>query len=382
MKIVFVSNYLNHHQLPVAIEMCKRAEEYHFIATQPISQERLSLGYVDMNSNYPWVIKAYESLEEWQKAETIIESADIVIFGAAPDRLIRKRLKQKKIVFYYSERIYKKKCEWYKWPLRLIKNFFKINRHKNSYMLCASAYTATDYAKTFSFWNKTYKWGYFVEVKKHRNIIELISKKKKGSILWVARFIDWKHPEIPIEIVDRLKKNGYAVQLNMIGNGIMQETISNKIRELGLEDSVHMLGSMSPEMVRTHMEQSEIFLFTSDRNEGWGAVLGEAMNSACAVVASHMIGATPFLIKNNENGLVYKDGNVEELYSKVKWLLDNPEQCMRLGKKAYETMTEQWNPEFATDRIISLYEDLKATGKCNRFQSGPCSRAERIEEKI
>ena len=33
------------------------------------------------------------------------------------------------------------------------------------------------------------------------------------------------------------------------------------------------------------MEQADIYLFTSDRNEGWGAVANEAMNSACAMVA-------------------------------------------------------------------------------------------------
>ena len=49
------------------------------------------------------------------------------------------------------------------------------------------------------------------------------------------------------------------------------------------------------------MEKSEIFLFTSDKGEGWGAVLNESMNSACAVVASHAIGSVPFLLKDGEN---------------------------------------------------------------------------------
>ena len=37
-----------------------------------------------------------------------------------------------------------------------------------------------------------------------------------------------------------------------------------------------MLGSMTPEQVREHMEESILFLFTSDFGEGWGAVLNEA----------------------------------------------------------------------------------------------------------
>ena len=65
MKIVFVSNFLNHHQLPVALEMDKLTEHhYTFVATERINQERLSLGYEDMNQSYPWVIRTYESREE------------------------------------------------------------------------------------------------------------------------------------------------------------------------------------------------------------------------------------------------------------------------------------------------------------------------------
>ena len=42
--------------------------------------------------------------------------------------------------------------------------------------------------------------------------------------------------------------------------------------------------------------------------DGWGAVANEAMNSACALVAGHMIGAVPYLIRQGENGLIYEDG--------------------------------------------------------------------------
>ena len=63
------------------------------------------------------------------------------------------------------------------------------------------------------------------------------------------------------------------------------------------------------------MEKSSIYLFTSNFDEGWGAVLNESMNSACAVISSHAAGATPFLISHNINGLLYTSGDVDELTS-------------------------------------------------------------------
>ena len=95
MKIAFISNYLNHHQLPFCIEMCKKTNnEFYFIATQTISKERLSLGYEDMNAKYPFVIETYKNNAEKQKALEYAKKCDIVIIGSAPDEYIEERLKE------------------------------------------------------------------------------------------------------------------------------------------------------------------------------------------------------------------------------------------------------------------------------------------------
>ena len=49
MKIVFISNYFNHHQEPISKEFSLQAKEYYFVATEPIGKDRLNLGYEDMN---------------------------------------------------------------------------------------------------------------------------------------------------------------------------------------------------------------------------------------------------------------------------------------------------------------------------------------------
>ena len=100
------------------------------------------------------------------------------------------------------------------------------------------------------------------------------------------------------------------------------------------------------------MEESEIFLFTSDRNEGWGAVLNESMNSACAVVANCAIGSVPFLLNNGDNGYIYKDGDVDDLYNKVKSLLDNADERKCIAKNAYATMVDEWNAENAAQSAL------------------------------
>ena len=324
----------------------------------------------------PYVLQNYADVAERQKCQQIIDDADVVIWGSAPRNLIEPRLKNKRLTFYYSERIYKKKCPIYKLPVHFLRNLKNIIRHKNLYILCASAYTASDYAKTFSFINKTYKWGYFPQLKTYESIDNVIDTKEKHSILWVSRYIDWKHPEIPVAVAKRLRDEGYDFELKMIGAGELFEQTKVDVANSGLDSVVKVLGPVKASEVRGYMEESEIFLFTSDRNEGWGAVLNESMNSACAVVANVAIGSVPFLLKDGENGYIYKDDDIDDLYNKVKLLLDNADERKRISKNAYATMIDEWNAENAARKFVGLCEKMLA-GEYKPFpyESGVCSRA-------
>jgi len=99
-------------------------------------------------------------------------------------------------------------------------------------------------------------------IKNFSDINALIDSKQKGSILWVARLINLKHPEIAVEMARRLKRDGYVFNMKLIGNGELEGNIRSMIDKYSLGDCVHMLGAMRPELVRKHMEKSEIFLFT------------------------------------------------------------------------------------------------------------------------
>lgn len=374
--LTFFSNFLLHHQTPFCEAMVRLlGDNFKFVATEKIPQERLDMGYKDLSKSVDYAVNSYESEENYKKALKLGLDSDVVIIGSAPDEFIKERLKQNKLTFRYYERFFKE-GRWRILDPRVLKAHYQQDfkyRKKNLYMLCASAYTAPDCWFIFSYPNKTYKWGYFPPVKKYDDIEEILKLKRPASILWTARFIKLKHPEAPLYVAKRLKDEGYNFTLNIIGSGELEQKIKGNIAKNGLDDCVKLLGTMSPEKVREYMERSEIFLFTSDKNEGWGAVINESMNSACAVVASRAIGSVPYLIKNGENGLIYKDGNLKDLYNKVKFLLDNREQRENLGVNAYKTLKDTWNADVAAERLIKLIETIKE-GKDTPFKDGPCSK--------
>lgn len=373
MKFVFVSNYFNHHQRPFCEKMYELlSDDFVFISTSVMRDERRKLGYTE--GNYPkYVLLSYENEEKRQEANYLINEADVVVAGSCPNDMLVKRIRNGKLLFRYSERPYKKEAS----VLKKIYHAFLFRQKNlwknNIYMLCAGEYTAIDYKSLFMYKNRTYKWGYFPETKEH-NIDKLLSEKKKNVLLWCGRFIDWKHPDDAIKIAEKLKENGYDFKLRLIGTGVMESKLKELTEKLNLTDCVEFVGSMSPNDVRLNMEKAGIYLITSDSQEGWGAVLNEAMNSGCAVVSSDKIGSSSYLLSNDENGFTYEPKNIDMLYSKVKYLLDNPEIQNQIGKNAYYTVINLWNSEIAAERILKLSESL-LTGEeyPELYEQGPCS---------
>ena len=110
MKVTFYSNFLTHHQLPFCLEMNKKyGDNFKFVSTEKISDERLNLGYKDMDNDYPFVLKAYESKEKYKEAMKLALDSDVVIMGSTKtDEYITERLKQDKLTFRYYARIFYK----------------------------------------------------------------------------------------------------------------------------------------------------------------------------------------------------------------------------------------------------------------------------------
>ena len=372
MKIAFISNYFNHHQKTLSDSLCEICDKYYFIATQPMDEERIALGWGQ--GSLPGYVIQYEL--NHHKCNEIISDFDIVIYGSAPYSLIKDRIRKQKIVFLYMERIFKKSGLNLKKILTALLIKHRFGMKENVYVLAASGYAASDFSTIGCLRERYLKWGYFPETKKYENINDLINLKQHNSILWVARFIDWKHPEACVLLAEKLIEDGYEFSINMIGVGPLFEQMRNTIHEKGLEKYIYLLGSKTPNEVRSYMEKSEIFISTSDQNEGWGAVINEAMNSGCAVIASNAIGAAPFLIIDDINGELYSDGNISDLHSKVEMLLNNKSKARVLGVEAYQTIIELWNGEKAAHAFVALGESLLENGRLTYKEVGPCSKAD------
>lgn len=393
MKITFVSNYINHHQIPFCEAMQEAlGEGYTFIQTQAMEEERLKLGW-QQEEQLPYVKYAYEEQDACQ--ELVLES-DIVIWGGVEDEtMLKPRLEAGKPVIRYSERLYKTGQWKAVSPRGLRKKYHDHTKYRKAsvYLLCAGAFVASDFHIIRAYPGKMFKWGYFPACKEY-DLERLMAEKcwaeapgeqketAKTELLWAARFIDWKHPELVVALAEKLAEVRNDFHITMIGGGELKDEIEAVIKEKHLEEYITLAGTKTPEQVREAMEKAPIFLMTSDRQEGWGAVMNEAMNSGCAVIADRMEGATLYLIEHGVNGFVYRNATAEALAELVTPLLDSRAYCEQIGCKAYENIFTKWNASVATERLLRICQDI-VNGKEPEiiWEDGPCSRAEVIKER-
>lgn len=391
MIITFYSNFLNHHQVLIADAMYGLlGANFHFVATLPRNEKELKGG--EDYSNRPYCILAGESEEAHKQAALCAGSADVCVFGACSQEfaVIRAKKNPHGLSFECGERWLKRGVlnvlspvlrQWWL-------NYMHYYRKANFYKLCSSAFAAHDDELLGCYKGRHFKWGYFTEVPSEVSNFkfhdsgksnETLSKKEEKSecairLMWCARFINWKHPELAIECAKRLKADGIKFELHMYGDGPMRESLMKKTESLELRDVVSFHGNVLNSEIQQAMRNSDIFLFTSDRQEGWGAVANEAMSNGCVIVGSNKIGAVPYLVKNGVTGMIFRSCDLDSLYEQVKYLLDNPNVRKQIAKAGRESMVKLWCPANAAKSLLQLIEDIQA-GHETSIIEGPCSKA-------
>lgn len=375
MKIVYCSNFMNHHQLPLAEAFWKLGHEYTFLADTPIPQQRVAFGYKDMNA-LPYVIRTYESDEAYQYACEKVKEADVVIVGAA-DHDYLSLCSGNQVLFRNTERIFRNG----EWRFRLnprnrneLRGIYQ--KYPECFLLANGNYVANDFKLVRAYQGRILKWGYFP--KKYTYTESELMEKKSSSpieILWAARFLELKHPEAAVQAAESMKNKSFRFHMTMLGDGEILDKTRKMIAEKELSNLISTPGSVPFEEVRPFMERSSIFLFTSDMREGWGAVLNEAMNSGCACIVDEGIGSAGFLVQSGVNGFIYKNRSQKKLEADLECLLKDRSLCRKIGHNAYCTIRDLWNADTAAERLVHFAEAYRSQGIINFYSDGPMSEA-------
>ena len=216
-----------------------------------------------------------------------------------------------------------------------------------------------------------WKFGYLTESPHHEKKCENIGPDKIVHMLWVGRLIWWKKPFHAIKSVHNLKTAGYKVDLNIVGGGKLEKKVRKYVEKFDMEE-IHFHGILDNFKVQELMSISDVLLCTSNRLEGWGAVINEGMNAGCLVVANEKMGAAPFLIRNGETGYLYSGGAKELELTLRKMISDG--KMKTVSRNGFSYITEYWSSKPVAKMFLDLVEKIKKS-ECPSFNDGPCGRA-------
>ena len=352
--------------------------EFHFIQTSPMEEKRVEMGWALDITGIPYVSLFYEDREECKR---LILDSDVTILGWS-DGLIydieQERLSSGKLTYRVSERIYREGQWKFVSPRGIIAKYREHIRFRNKpvYLLCAGAYVASDFDLIRSYPGKKLRWGYFPQIKNEDYVKPVLTDCI--NICWAGRIIELKHCEHAIEVARLLNEKGYNFHMDIIGDGNKKADIEALVDRYSLQDRVILHGGKKPDEVIEFMQKADIYLFTSNYLEGWGAVVNEAMECGCAVVASHEAGAVPFLISDGVNGLTYENCSIRALQDKALYLFENRDKIREFGRRAKETMTREWNAQNGAKELVRFSKEFLNGREPRPCESGPVSLATNI----
>lgn len=359
--VAFVVAFISPHTEPMARELA-RTEEVVFIHLMPLPEYRKRMGFSVQSQN----IKIYHQYEEPELCQEIIDTAETVVF-AFPSHLelLRKRVEENRLTFFWSERIFKKGLiKWLDPRTHAMCRFFRATKDKNIHLLSIGVNAAKDYRVLGFPKERIYRFGYFPETETF--VPRKNRKGEKCNVLWVGRMIGFKRPLMALKAMKPLMQQ---CSLKMIGDGRLWEKAKRYARRNRMP--VEFLGNIPNGQVVEEMRKADILLTTSDKGEGWGAVVNEGMASGCAIVCSDSIGCVQ-LLPSEKNAAIFKTHSIRSLRNAI---LLAKEKVESLSAASIKTVEEDFSPTIAAQRLAKTIEVLQVDKNGdNGYTEGLCSK--------
>lgn len=209
-----------------------------------------------------------------------------------------------------------------------------------------------------------------VELPPQSSEVKLTKGAGTVTLLLIGALHEAKGHMEAIAALAHLARQNVFPTLNIVGTGREDyvQRLKKAVADAGLEKSIHFTGEVSEPSAA--IAASQIVLMCS-RAEAFGRVTIEAMKLGKPVIGARS-GATPELIRENFNGLLYAAGDPVELADRIRQLSQDCELCERLGSNGRAWALDKFNTESYSGQILELLMELNPEGgKTASGETGP-----------
>lgn len=203
-------------------------------------------------------------------------------------------------------------------------------------------------------YNKFLKYNNHTKVVLLPNMLFELPKKysnlNKTNFITVSRLDYGKRVD---EIITNFSKiDNKKSELYVIGDGKEYQKLEELVRNLKLNNRVHLLGYLSHDQIEKYMLKSSCFLMASV-TEGLPMVLLEAMSYGVPCIAYKTASGTGDIIKNEYNGFIIGGRNSEEYITDMNEIVNNEKLRKKFSENSIKT-----SKEFYKDKVLKKWHEL------------------------
>lgn len=144
------------------------------------------------------------------------------------------------------------------------------------------------------------------------------------------------------------------LKIKIAGSGPEEESLKITVKDLGLENKVDFLGYRSGADLKKIIGQAKFIVMPSVWAENMPLSLIEALQAGKIVIASST-GGMPELVKNEETGFLFENGNSQDLAEKINKIIDGVYDLEKIKKQAQKRV-EELNVRNHLLNILEIYE--------------------------
>ncbi|MBP9866965.1 MAG: glycosyltransferase [Candidatus Pacebacteria bacterium] len=184
----------------------------------------------------------------------------------------------------------------------------------------------------------------------------------KYKLITVGRLVEKKGVEYAIRAIKKIIKIYPNLEYTIVGDGELKKYLEDLTLDLGLGDVVKFVGWKSQTEVLYFLKKSHIFISpnktASDGNmDAPTNTIKEAMSCGVFVISSNYP-AIFELIKDNINGFLFNQNDLDDLVNKVLHVMNNFSTLDHVSKKAREDVVSKYDKNKLNNELISLYKNI------------------------
>ena len=157
--------------------------------------------------------------------------------------------------------------------------------------------------------------------------------------------------------------------LVIAGDGPERSRLESMARELNLTN-VLFAGMVHGEKLQKLIAGCSFSVFPSHAYETLGKSILESYAWGRPVIASDL-GSRRELVEHGVTGLLYSDGDREQLAHSIGFLFDRPDLIEKMGAAARNRIKADYGPDRHLEKLLGLYERLISAKKVQSFPASP-----------